>query len=422
MSRDAEDSLPPRRARPRAATPNEPRPHGRGTDDRSARHRRVGRGRSRSRPAVRARAKEETGKPGFFERVLFGSVRAGHLAAFCRQAAHYLDAGVDLIKALGSLQKQFARTALGPVLNRLQDAVRRGETLSEAMAREPQAFDTFFLSLMRVAEARGGVPEMLKRLAEHYEARQRLIHQARSALIYPVTVLLVAAVVIWLLTTFVLPGFISILKDMTRGKADLPLPTRLLMAFSAFMGWVGWWAVPLGVIVGVFLLVRFYKTPAGKAAIDRLLFRFPVFGSLLQKIDTARFASTLAALLDGGVDYGAALNLTADVMRLTPLRNAVRDARTRVLQGSALSAALDASRRFLPEVISVVESGEESGKLPESLERLAASFEEQVEYTVKNLGSLLQPLLVAVLGGFVFFIALAFILAYISVLTNLATP
>src|SRR5699024_10110907 len=133
------------------------------------------------------------------------------LATFCRQAAQYLDAGVDRNRSLGSLQKQFASTALGPALDRVQQAVRRGEPLSDAMARESQAFDAFFLSLMRVAEARGGVPETLRRLADHYETRRRLIRQARSALIYPVSVVLAAAVVIWLLTTFVLPGLVSTL-------------------------------------------------------------------------------------------------------------------------------------------------------------------------------------------------------------------
>jgi type II secretory pathway component PulF len=410
VSRDAEDALPPRRPRPRPKPPSE--------DEGPSTFRPAPAG--GSKPArERKEPRPESGGPGFFERVFFGTVSTGHLATFCRQAAQYLSAGVDLNKSLSSLQKQFASTALGPAIDRVGQAVRRGETLSDSMAREPQVFDTFFLSLMRVAEARGGVPETLRRLADHYETRQRLIRQARSALIYPVSVVLVAAVVIWLLTVFILPALIGTLKDMTRGRtAELPLPTRLLMAFSAFMQWVGWWAVPLAVVAGLFLLNRFYKTPPGKATLDRFLLAVPVIGTLLRKIDIARLSSTLGALLDGGVDYGEALNLSADVMRMDPLRQSVRDARVKVMAGTELSTALDDSRRFPPEVISVIETGEESGKLPESLAKLAHSFEEQVEYMVKNLGSLIQPLLVIVLGGFVLFIALAFVMAYISVLAS----
>lgn len=374
-------------------------------------------GRSASQKAPR----EETGGPGLFERVVFGSVTAGHLASFCRQGAQYLDAGVDLIKALGALQKQFARTALGPVIGRLEAAVRRGDELAEAMAREPRAFDTLFLSMVRVAEARGGLPETLRRMGEHYEARRRLIRQARSALIYPAFLIVVGLAVGWLLTAFVLPKFVDLLADMTRGRAaDLPGPTRALIAISRFIQWIGWWAIPLATVGGVFLLLRFYRTPPGKAALDELLLMVPGLGELIRCLDTARFARTLAALLDAGVDYGQSLDLTAEVVQTSPLRRAVKAARTEVMEGTELSAALEASRRFPHDVVAIVGTGEATGKLPESLDKLADGYEEKVEVMVKSLASLVKPLIVLVLGGIVFFIVLAFISAYISVITGLA--
>jgi type II secretory pathway component PulF len=371
-------------------------------------------------PRKKGEPREQTGGPGWFERVIFGSVSAGHLATFCRQASAYLEAGVDLSKALGSLENQFARTALGPVIGRLQQAVRRGNELGEAMAREPQAFDALFLSMVRVAEARGGLPEALRRMARHYEARQRMIRQARSALIYPAAVTTVALGVGWLLTAFVLPKIVGLLEDMTRGKADLPAPTRMLMAISHFIQSVGWWAVPIAAAVGVFLLLRFYRTAPGKAALDELALMIPVLGTLLKKLDTTRFARTLGALLEAGVDYSQSLDLTAEVVQTSPLRRAVKAARTEVMEGSELSSALHASRRFPDEVIAMVETGEETGKLPETLDKLADNYEEQVEYMVKNLGSLLQPVILITLGGIAFFIALAFISAYVSVLAGLA--
>lgn len=420
MSRDPGDALPPRRPRPGSNNPDGS--GGELTTFRPANPARPGAkpGRADGAPG-RTSPRAEAGGPNLFERVVFGRIGAGHLATFCRQASAYLDAGVDLNKALGSLRQQFARTALGPVLERIQGAVRRGDPLSEAMAREPQAFDSFFLSMVRMAEVRGAMPEVLRRMAKHYEDRRRLLRQARSALIYPVTVLAIAVGVIGLLTAYVLPKLVAVLADMTRGRnVQLPAVTRALMALGRFVQGIGFWLVPLVLVGGGFLLTRYYRTRAGKAMIDEFGLNVPVFGTLLRKLDTARFARTLASLLDAGVDYGTALDLTADVVRLDPFRRAVRVAKTSVLEGSELSTALQATRRFDPDVIGFIETGEGSGKLPESLEKLADEYEEQVEHLVKNLGQLLQPLISILLGGFVLFIVLGFVMAYIQVITDLA--
>jgi type II secretory pathway component PulF len=300
--------------------------------------------------------------------------------------------------------------------------VKRGEPLAESVAREPQAFDALFLSMIKVAEARGGVPETLKLLSRHYEARQSLIRQARSALIYPICVLIVAAGVVALLTLWLLPKFAELLKDFAGHGADLPLPSRVLMAFSSFIQASGWLVVPAVFIGTPIALFQLYKTEAGKRAMDAIALRVPVFGGLLRKIDTTRFARTLSALLDAGVDVGSSLQLTSDVLRLDPLRRAVGNARECVLNGQELSAALATSHRFAPDVIAILESGEETGKLPETLEKLADNYVEQVEYTVKNLGQLVQPLLLIVMGGIVLFIILAVFLPYLSLLTSLSKP
>jgi len=370
---------------------------------------------------ARAQVEQEpaSGGPNWAERVFFGSVGSKHLATFCRQFGSYLDAGVDPRKALLTLEGQFARTALGPVIGRLVLAVRKGETLSDAMAKEPQAFDSLFLSLMRVAEARGGVPETLRRLANQYEARTRLVRQARTAMIYPIAVLLIAGGVAVLLTFFVLPVLVAILEDMGKHKA-LPLPTRMLIGLTHFLSAYGWWGIPLALIGTVAGLRVAYRAPAGKAALDEAVLYVPVLGMLLRKVDTTRFARTLASLLDGGVDVGRSLSMTADVMRLTPFRRAVEGTRSMVKEGSELGEALRVSGRFPPDVLAAVDAGEATGKLPETLDRVADDYEEQVASIVKNLGVLIQPVLVVVMGGFVLFIALAFVMAYVSVIMDLA--
>ena len=253
--------------------------------------------------ASRARSKPELrgGKPPLIERVVFGSVRSTDLATFCRQFGGYLDAGVDLLNALSSLEKQFSKTALGPVINRVHLAIRKGSSLSEAMEKEPRAFDRLMRSMMRVAEARGGMPEVLRQLAQHFENRVRLLRRARSAMIYPIAVLLIASAVGYLLTVFVLPPLVDMLQDMSRGRSVvLPAPTRALMALSAFMTGIGWWLVPLLAVGTLFFLLKAYRTSPGKDLMDRIALRLPVLGSLLQKLDTTRFSRTLSTLLEAG--------------------------------------------------------------------------------------------------------------------------
>jgi len=362
------------------------------------------------------------GASSITERILFGKVSSQHLTIFCRQFASYTDAGVDLLRSLEGLRKQFAKAALGQVIARIQKAVKAGETLSDAMGREPQAFDKLFLSMMRVAETRGGVPEMLKLMADHYEARVRLVRQARSALIYPVIVMTVGLAVMMLLAIFVLPKFADLLKDLggRKGGGELPFASRALMGIADFMSTQGWWLVHTVTIGSVFWLFQMYRTRVGKSAMDEIALYIPVFGGLLRKIDTARFARTLAVLTESGVDIDLSLKLTAEVMRLAPYKKAVSHTRDLIKDGMDLHEAMADTNRFGQDVLAIVSSGEESGRLPQSLEKLADDYEEQVEYTVKNLGELVQPIIMIFMGLMVLFVILAVILPYISMITSLS--
>lgn len=371
-----------------------------------------------SSEAKRLREAVEPG-PKWYERLLFGRVSSGQLAQFCRQFASYLNAGVDYQRALSSLGQQFQRTALGPAIDRIRTRIKSGSTLEEAMAGEKRIFGPMFLSMIRVAEARGGVPETLRMLSRNFEARQRLIRQARSAMIYPVIVLALTGGVIALLTIFVLPIFASLLADIAKG-ASLPWATRGLLGFSGFISAGGWWLFPL-LLIGVPLaLLRAYKTSAGKEVLDRIMLRIPVLGKLLRTLDTSRFARTLGTLLDAGVDVGSSIELTGNALAMNPMRKAVLAAREKVVHGKDLSVALAPSRQFNHEVIAVLESGEETGKIPESLDHLADEYEERAALMVKNMGQLIQPLMILILGGLVLFIILAVLLPYIQVITSLA--
>ncbi len=361
------------------------------------------------------------GGPRGLERLIFGKVGSAQLARFCRQLASYLAAGVSINRSLSALEKLFRMTAIGPVIGRIQNAVRAGDSIADAVDREPQAFDRLARGMIRVAEARGGMPEILRELAEHYESRIRLVRQAQSALIYPTIALVIALGVGYLLTTFVIPPLVEILLDVAGREARLPAPTRLLIALSNFMTSVGYWLVPVASVASVVGLIQLYKTKPGKAFLDRVMLRVPVLGKLLRLIDATRFARTLATLLDAGVDFLSSMQLTAEVMHSTPFQQAVSRSRRDVKAGKELSEAIARTRMFDREVIEVIITGEETGKTAETLSRLADEYSDRVDRMVANLGQLIQPILTLIIGGFVFFIALAFVLAYITVISGLSS-
>jgi type II secretory pathway component PulF len=361
------------------------------------------------------------GKASWYRRA-FGRVATKHLVNFCRQFTTYLDAGINLYPALESLRRQYERTALGPVIGRLQLAVRRGQSLTDAMSAEPGAFDDYFLSMMRVGEVQGSVPETLRLLAGEYESRQRMVRQTKSALIYPAFVIFVSVVVSALLTILVLPPLVAIMREVIREKRiDLPGPTQLLIQISDFIVAGGWWGIPLTLFGAVALVAGLYRLERGKAVLDRVLLRLPVVGQLLWKIDTTRFCRTLSTLLDAGVDIRSSLELTSDTLLLVPMRRAVLHARDSIVQGESLSASIEVTNRFSPEISALIRSGEETGRLPEMMRMVADQYEEQVEFMVKNLGTLLQPIVTIVVGGVVFFVAVAFFMGYAEVIANLGT-
>ena len=197
----------------------------------------------------------------------------------------------------------------------------------------------------------------------------------------------------------------------------------MLIAISSFVGWIGWWLIPLLMVGTPFALVYLYtKTKGGKEIMDRLALAIPVFGTLCRMLDTTRFARTLSVLLDAGVDVGHSIDLTADVMRMNPIRRAVRGSREQIISGMELSTTLDQTRQFAPDVIAIIASGEETGKLPESLAHLADDYDEQVSVMVASLGHLIQPLVILVLGGVVLFIILAVFMPIIQLISTLAAP
>ena len=348
-----------------------------------------------------------------------GRINSDTLARFCRLWSQSLAGGLDLNRTLATLERRFSDSGLGPALVAMRRSLKDGATLAEAL-EETGAFDSFFVSLMKVAEARGGYAETLRELADHYERRQRLIRTARGALIQPAIILVLAFGVVILVATLALPAFASLLTDLGDPNG-LPWISRALIALSGFMTVFGWWLIPACAVGAVFLGRIWYATPPGKATLDALAARLPVFGGLARLIDKVRFSRSLSVLLDGGLPPDEALELTAGTLNLTGSRRIVETLRDAVLDGEEISPVLRirAEDWWGPELADVVENGEETGQLPEALARQAKIDENDLEQKVRNLSTLVKPLITIALGGLVLFIILAVIVPYLSVLQNL---
>jgi type II secretory pathway component PulF len=351
------------------------------------------------------------GGPSLIERIFFGRVGTKQLALFYRQFGQYLSAGMDVPQSLRGLQKHFAGRALGPVIARMTDAVKSGRSLTESFEREPQAFDRLAVNMIRAAEARGAVPEILAELAEVQEFRARTIRNIASASIYPILVLGMATICLLVIAVFVGPLFNGILQDMIpANKRDgLILPTRMLFAFNSLM-------MALGPLMPIFLLIgtvvgiwAAYKTKAGRTLLDEIYWYVPVFGKIQKYVDISRMGRMLGALLEAGVSTPDALGLTAGVVRLKPFERVLEEAERATREGDEISPVFAASGRFPFEVIGLIETGETTGNLPKSLTRMATDFEERATVMIKSLSTLIQPMITIALGLIVGFIAIAFV-------------
>lgn len=354
---------------------------------------------------------EADGGPTLIERILYGKVGTKQLSLFYRQLSQYLLAGMDVPQSLKGLQKQFRAKALGPVIARMIDGVKTGRSLTEVFEREPQAFDRLAVNMIHAAESRGAVPEILVELAEIQEFRARTVRNIASASIYPILVLSAATICLLIIAVFVGPLFNSVLGDMIPPdkRGNLILPTRLLFKFNEVLMILG----PLmpiflliGVIVGVWLG---YKTKTGQTVLDEIYWYVPVFGKIQKYVDLSRMGRMLGALLESGVSTPEALALTAGVVRLKPFERALLRAEQATREGDEMGPVFAESGRFPYEVVGLIETGETTGKLPYTLQKIGTDFEERATMMIKNLSTLIQPMITIGLGLIVGFIAIAFV-------------
>ncbi|MCC3143721.1 type II secretion system F family protein [Halanaerobium sp. Z-7514] len=336
---------------------------------------------------------------------LHKKVKLKDLSLFSQQFAAMIDAGISLVDALNILADQSDHKHLKKVLMQVRDDVETGVSLADAVSKHPETFPELYSQLIRAGESGGVLDTILNKLANHYDRQHELNSMVKSALYYPAVILSVGLIVVIFLVTQVVPQFVGMFQDF--GTA-LPLPTRMLLAVSAFAQSY-WWAVILAVLALIFLFSRYRKTPQGKAVTDSWILKVPVIGPMMRKVYISRFSSTLAILIDSGVDLLTSLNIVEDVVGNKVYSDIITDARIEVREGSSLSVPLEKSGEYPPMVVHMLKVGEETGAIGSMLNKVSRFYDRQVEANVEAAISLIEPLMIVALAVMVGFVAVSIV-------------
>lgn len=325
------------------------------------------------------------------------------LVVFSRQFATMIDAGIPILRCLEILSGQCKDLALKEAVDAITGDVKSGLTLNEAMAKHPNIFNKLYVNMVRAAELGGILDVILDRLAGFLEYENEIRGKIKSAMMYPTLVLIFSQVMLFALFSFVLPKFKEIFTGM---NVEMPPITAGLFAMGDFMG-AYWWMILLagfGIWMG---LKAWGKTPNGRLRLDAIKLRIPIVGELNMKMSVARFSRTFGTLINSGVPVLRGLEIVGETMGNAVLSRAIDDARAAIREGNKLSQPLVASGLFPTMVTTMIDIGEESGRLSEMLVKVGDFYDSEVEQTVKGLTSMIEPMLIIFLGGIVGFIAIS---------------
>ena len=337
-------------------------------------------------------------------------------AIFSRQFAALTNAGVAIVRSLGVLSEQCSNPKLKAALLDISSEVQNGVNLSDAMRKHPECFDGLYVSMIQAGEVGGVLDEVLNRLAKLLEDVARLQNQIKSAMSYPTVVGSLAVIIFLAMTIFLIPIFANIFKDL---GTELPALTQFMLWISGVL--TSWRLfVLIGIVVGAKVAFdMYYKTPVGTLNIDALSLKLPLFGDLIQKSAIARFSRTFGSLTRSGVPILTSLEIVRDTSGNQIIANAIDAARSEVEQGGMISLALQKENVFPPMAIQMMSIGEETGELDGMLMKVADFYEDEVEQAVKALTSVLEPVMIVVIGGMVAVILLSMYLPMFAVFEEL---
>jgi general secretion pathway protein F len=357
-----------------------------------------------------AAARKKKGKEIDF-RQMFRRISATDIALTTRQLATLLAAGIPLVEALSAMIEQLEHPDLQSAFTQTRDKVNEGTSLAEAMRAHPKVFTTLYVNMVAAGEASGTLETVLSRLADFLDAQAKLRSEVSGALAYPAFMAVLSIGIIALMMTVVVPKVTRIFADF---EQSLPIYTKVLIFVSDLVS--GYWYLILLTFAGaIYWFRRWVQTEAGRKSWDLKVLRIPLFGNLFLMVAVTRFARTLATLLRSGVPVLSAMDITRNVIGNTELMRVIDLARDHVREGESLAKPLKDSGRFPPIVTHMIAIGERSGQLEEMLEHVASAYDQQVDARVRSITSLLEPVMIIVLGGVAGFIAFAILMPLLQI-------
>lgn len=332
------------------------------------------------------------------------------IAIFCRQFYTMLDAGVSINSSLNILAKQHPNKKLRASLKRIEEEVKKGETLSQAMMKEDRVFPELLISMVQTGEVSGNLDTIMLRMSTHFEKENKINNKIKSAMIYPAVLSVVAISVVAFLLTFIMPMFVDM---FTESGVVLPAPTKLLLAISKGIKEHGFLIV-LCIVLIVFSIRYYLKSDEGELMAHKMRLKLPILKGLNEKIIVSRFTRTLATLLASGITLVQALQVVAGVLGNRVASERLLAVRESVIKGEGLSLPLSQSSIFPPMLSSMVRIGEESGALDEILNKTADFYDEELEAAIQAFTALLEPLLILVMGAVLGFMIISILLPMFS--------
>jgi type IV pilus assembly protein PilC len=351
-----------------------------------------------------------------WQTLLEAKITVKEKALFASKLSAMVDAGVPIMRSLDLMRRQQKSPLFRRALTAMTDEVNQGGSLGNAMRRWPKVFDNLSIAMVEAGEAGGVLDETLKRLAMLLEENARLQNQIKSALGYPVIVLVVAILVFLGMTMFLIPTFAEIFDQL---GAKLPAFTQMMVDFSKLLRSSFSLLLVLLLLVLVFFFNRYYASPSGRRSVDGQMLRLPLFGDLLQKTASAQFCRTLSSLSSAGVPIMMALDILTETATNAVVRDAIRGSRTDISEGVPLSTALSSKRVFPEMMVSMLAIGEETGEMDAMLSKVADFYEDEVSTTVKALTAMIEPVMIVIVGVIVGSILIAMYMPMASVFENI---
>lgn len=323
-----------------------------------------------------------------------GRIPTRDVVVFTRQFATMINSGLPLVQALDILAKQTDNKVLAAVTREVVYDVESGHTLADALSKHPNAFSQLYVNMVAAGEAGGILDTILLRLATFLEKNDAIVRKVKGAMIYPAVIFSVAAIAVVVLLIFVIPTFQNMFASV---NLELPLPTRIVIGLSDILQSF-WWLIGGTIAAVVFGIKRYYATPNGQLALDRLMLKLPVLGDVLRKSAVSRFTRTLGTLIASGVSILEGLEITAKTAGNRVIHDAIMESRGSIAGGETIAVPLEKSGVFPPMVTSMIAVGEATGGLDEMLTKIADFYDDEVDAAVSNLLSLMEPVMIVVLG------------------------